>query len=119
MTQTTYQLHIRVRKSKTIRIGKFGEFRFPAGRYIYTGSAKRNLDARVRRHLVKHKKLYWHIDYLLADPDVSVVRVRLSVAKECALNQRTRGTIPVADFGAGDCTSGCGGHLKFVGQQGQ
>lgn len=116
MLKTTYQLYIRLRKTKTIRIGKFGEFRFPAGRYIYTGSAKRNLESRIRRHLSEHKKLYWHIDYLIADPDVKVVRVRLSATKECSLNQRTAGKITVADFGAGDCKSGCGGHLKYLGR---
>lgn len=109
----TYQLVIDVAREVTVRVGRLGVFRFPPGRYVYTGSAKRNLEARIARHLSAAKRLHWHIDYLLAAPGVSVSRVRRSRRAECDLNRATRGNIPVPGFGASDCRAGCGSHLKF------
>jgi Uri superfamily endonuclease len=114
-TASTYQLHIRVLRAAKIQIGKLGSFSFPAGRYIYTGSAKRNLEARIKRHLSKEKKLYWHIDYLLAHPAVHVVRVQRSHQIECQLHQKTKGESVVPRFGTGDCRRGCASHLKYLG----
>lgn len=108
----TYQLLIRVSRRVTVTVGRFGTFDFPAGWYVYTGSATRNLEARVRRHLSAHKTLRWHIDYLLAQPGVAVREVRRSPELECALNQGIAGEIVVAGFGASDCRAGCGSHLK-------
>jgi hypothetical protein len=39
---------------------------------VYTGSAKRGLDARIERHIRHDKALHWHIDYLLTSPGVRV-----------------------------------------------
>jgi len=111
----TYQLHIQLTRSVAITVGRLGRFHFPAGQYIYTGSAKRNLEARIQRHLSKHKKLRWHIDYLLTHRDVQVVQVQRSRKEECDWNQKTSGKIIVAGFGASDCRAGCGSHLKYVG----
>ncbi len=111
----SYQLHIRLLRSRRITIGRLGTFEFPKGRYVYTGSARRNLQARIRRHLARSKRLKWHIDYLLADPHARVVNVHLSGKGECVLNRETSGRIVVAGFGASDCKGGCGGHLKFLG----
>ena len=111
----TYQLRIRVGRDLRLKVGALGVCRFPAGRYVYTGSAKRNLEARVARHLGPAKRLRWHIDYLLCSPGVEVQRVRRFREQECAVNRRTRGAVPVPGFGAGDCRAGCGAHLKFVG----
>jgi Uri superfamily endonuclease len=109
----TYQLRIRIARAKRITVGRLGRFLFPAGKYVYTGSAKRNLDARIRRHLLlgSQKRMHWHIDYLLADPAVQIVRVTRSSAEECRLNQRTRGVVVVPGFGSSDCRR-CGSHLK-------
>jgi Uri superfamily endonuclease len=108
----SYQLLIRISRPTTVTIGRLGRFRFPAGDYVYTGSAKRNLEARIHRHLSKTKRLRWHIDYLLADHDARIVGVRRSVPEECLLNRRTRGEVVVPGFGSSDCRAGCGGHLK-------
>lgn len=108
----TYQLVIDVAREVTVRVGRLGVFRFPPGRYVYTGSAKRNLEARIARHLSADKRLRWHVDYLLAAPGVAVVAVRRSRRPECELNRATRGGIPVPGFGASDCRAGCGSHLK-------
>lgn len=50
------------------------------------------------------KRLRWHIDYLLAVPNVRIVQI-----------VRSQGTVLVAGFGASDCTAGCGAHLKSLG----
>lgn len=113
--ETSYQLLIDVPHPIAVTVGRLGRFSFPAGRYVYTGSARRNLDARIARHLRKHKALRWHIDYLLAAPGVRVLSVRHSRREECALNRATAGSIPVPGFGASDCRAGCGSHLKRLG----
>ena len=113
----TYQLNILVGHPLRIAIGRFGQFLFPAGRYIYTGSAKRNIEARIARHLRKEKSLRWHIDYLLSANDVKVVSVKRCTEEECALNQRGRGVVVVPGFGASDCRKGCGSHLKYLGEK--
>lgn len=99
-----------------VQIGRLGEFEFPAGRYVYTGSAKRNLAARIARHLRQKKARLWHIDYLLAASGVRIKRVITSPLPECALNQACRGRIVVPRLGSSDCRSGCGAHLKYLGQ---
>jgi Uri superfamily endonuclease len=114
----TYQLHIEVGEEVRVTVGRLGECVFPAGRYIYTGSAKRNLEARLRRHLSRSKRLHWHIDYLLAAPGVRVVSVARFAAPECQLNRQTAGTLPVPRFGSTDCRAGCGSHLKYQGRDG-
>jgi len=113
----SYQLLIDVAQPLRCTIGRLGEFDFPAGRYVYTGSATRNPDARIARHLRSDKRLHWHIDYLLAAPGVRVVAVERSRRGECALNRAVRGRIVVGGFGASDCRAGCGAHLKRLGTQ--
>jgi Uri superfamily endonuclease len=111
----TYQLHIHVAHPLRLRVGALRESVFPAGEYVYTGSAKRNFEARIARHLRRDKTIRWHIDYLLTAPGVVVTAVSRSEADECALNQATPGAIPVPGFGASDCRRGCGSHLKYQG----
>ena len=113
----SYQLVIRVEGALRCTIGRLGTFAFPAGGYVYTGSAKRGLEARVARHLRHDKTLRWHIDYLLAAPGVCVIEVRRSPREECELHRSTRGTIVVPGFGASDCRQRCGAHLKYCGER--
>ncbi|MCX8086104.1 MAG: GIY-YIG nuclease family protein [Rhodocyclaceae bacterium] len=110
----TYQLLIEIERPVRVSIGRLGEFDFPAGRYLYTGSARRHLEARIARHHRREKTLRWHIDFLLAAPGVSIVGVRRFVEEECEINRATPGEIVVAGFGASDCRAGCGSHLKRV-----
>ena len=110
----TYQLLIEIADPVRVRIGLLGEFDFPAGRYIYTGSAWRNFEARVARHLRREKSLRWHIDYLLAAPGVRIVEVIRLSEDECPINRATPGSLPVPGFGASDCRAGCGSHLKYL-----
>jgi Uri superfamily endonuclease len=110
----TYQLVIEVAEPVRIEVGALGGFTFAAGRYVYTGSAKRNPEARIARHLARSKTLRWHIDYLLNAPGVRVVDVLRFDEAECVVNRNTAGAIRVPRFGASDCRAGCGSHLKRV-----
>lgn len=112
---TTYQLIIKLSAAGTIEIGRLGEFRFPPGSYVYTGSAIRNLAARVNRHLSPHKTCHWHIDYFLAQRHAQIIDVKYSSMPECALNKQQQGEILVPRFGASDCRQGCGSHFKYLG----
>lgn len=113
----TYQLRIHVARPLRLSIGRLGEFDFPVGDYVYTGSAKRNFEARIARHLRQEKALRWHIDYLLAASGVTVMEVIRSETGECELNRTTPGRVLIAGFGASDCKHGCGSHLKYLGGQ--
>jgi Uri superfamily endonuclease len=110
----TYQLLIEIARPVRITVGALGPCAFAAGRYIYTGSARRNPEARIARHLARAKTLRWHIDYLLNARGVRIVDVLRFDESECVINQRTVGKIIVPRFGASDCRAGCGSHLKRV-----
>ena len=111
-----YQLLIYLSNSTHIRIGKKGTFRFPKGYYIYTGSAKNGLKARVQRHLRENKKNFWHIDYLLNHASVKKVFLFLDGrTDECSLSRKMliklEAKVLVPKFGASDCN--CPTHLVF------
>ena len=110
----TYQLLIEVADTVSVQVGRLGRFEFVAGDYVYTGSALRNFEARIRRHLSAVKKMHWHIDYLLAAPGVVLREVLRYSSPECAINQQLVGEIVVPGFGASDCRAGCVSHLKRV-----
>ena len=117
----TYQLRVKVQRTITVRIGALGNLSFPRGIYVYTGRAKRALQARIKRHRVLQKKPFWHIDYLLNHQNVRLTEIRVvsnDPAKECLQNRRLEklpDSQPVPRFGSSDCTSTCQGHLVRVG----
>jgi len=113
----SYQLILKISEKISIKIGKLGLFTFPAGQYIYTGSAKKNMEQRIARHLRKEKKVRWHIDYLTTLASVEIIEVRRSAENECSLNKKTKGRITVPGFGASDCKEGCRSHLKYMPSQ--
>lgn len=111
----SYQLVIKLADKRRIKVGRLGSFVFPAGYYVYTGSAKRGLEARIARHLRRDKKLRWHIDYLLQYATVVEVK-RYPNGGECELNKTLRrlgGEVIVEGFGSSDC--GCETHLLYIG----
>jgi len=112
----TYQLTIRLSTDAQLAIGRFGTCLFPAGDYVYTGSARRNLEARIARHCSQDKKLRWHIDYLLAAPETRIIHIARYTQAECAINQQQAGSILIKGLGASDCHAGCGSHLKYLGR---
>jgi Uri superfamily endonuclease len=101
-----------------LEIGKKGEFSFPAGFYIYVGSALGPGGIkRVNRHINlsrnKDKKPRWHVDYLSLNPSfklASAVCALTSDRLECTLASRLGGD-SVSGFGCTDCT--CGSHLFY------
>ena len=113
----SYQLHINLKNNTEIIVGKLGKICFPMGSYIYTGSAKRNINERIKRHQSRSpdKKLHWHIDYLLNDKNSEIVEVEKSKEEECLFNQKTCGEIIVVGFGSTDCKNKCKSHLKYLG----
>jgi len=94
-----------------------GEVFFKEGDYIYIGSAKDSLDVRLRRHLRKGKKTYWHIDYLLRSEKIKILRIWIIDKKmECqtaeVFCQNPATEIIKKGFGSSDCR--CLTHLFFV-----
>ena len=119
MAKGIYQLLIYLPEDTLIVIGKKGEFKFPKGYYIYTGSAKNGLKARVGRHLRKEKKHFLHIDYFLEYASVkSVFLFPDHKLNECSLSQNTlekkEGKVIVPRFGASDCN--CLTHQVYLGR---
>ena len=104
--------------NKEIKVGKLGSFIFKKGYYIYIGSAKNGLQARVSRHLSKRKKMHWHIDYFLKYAFVTKALLQYEPdLTECILNKKifnsyTNAIYPVKGFGASDCK--CISHLMFL-----
>lgn len=108
-----YVLIIQLETAVQIRVGALGTITFSAGTYAYVGSAQNSLEQRVKRHLRKEKKLFWHIDYLLADKAANVTQVYYATgdkACECNIaNLVAQKAAPISGFGCSDCN--CGSHL--------
>jgi len=113
----SYRLFIVVPRRLNVEVGRFGRCEFPAGRYAYVGSARRNIEARLRRHRGEGRRaLHWHIDYLLTQPGVRISAIDTFATPECELVRMTAGRVVVPGFGASDCRLGCGSHLRYFGR---
>ena len=110
----SYQLFISLSQDIKIQIGKKGLYQFPKGDYIYTGSAKKNMDSRLARHKSKNKITHWHIDYLLANAETHIFKIHKSKSSECELNQSIEGVTLVPGFGSSDCKKNCSSHLQYI-----
>ena len=110
----SYTILFEFKNYSRITVGKLGSYLIPRGRYIYTGSAKTNIDQRIIRHRSNIKKLHWHIDYLLNDANCNIISIEKSKLEECLLNQTVKGTILIPGFGSTDCKNHCGSHLKRI-----
>jgi Uri superfamily endonuclease len=109
-----YCLVLWLPRARRITLAGESGCRVERGWYVYTGSAKRNLQARLLRHLRRRKKLHWHVDHLRAVASVSQIWLwPWTVGAECRTNARVRhmpdATYPVKGFGASDCH--CWAHL--------
>ncbi|MEJ2210061.1 MAG: DUF123 domain-containing protein [Anaerolineae bacterium] len=107
---------------RSLAIGRLGRHRFPAGWYLYVGSAHgpgglRARLARHRRRLGPGKRAHWHIDYVREGSTWGGAWVRTGGQRlECTW-ARTLARLPgaqvvVPGFGASDCR--CAGHLVRV-----
>ncbi len=109
----SYILVIDLAEDTRLTIGRLGTFEFPAGLYLYCGSALNGLEPRIRRHLRRDKKRHWHIDHLTAvAPVVEVWWVLDEERWECrwanAITGRG-GQVVALGFGSSDCR--CSTHL--------
>ncbi len=116
MKRGAYQLLVELRKDQIIAVGRLGTFLFPAGYYVYTGSALSGIENRVGRHLRRRKRAHWHIDYLLERACIIGYAIKESlVREECELNRQTLAIpgaeVPAVGFGCSDC--GCKSHLVY------
>ena len=107
-----YLFVIRIADDTDIAIGSKGIMHFPRGYYVYTGSAKKNLAARLARHSRKRKKFHWHIDYLRQEADV-IAAIPIRTSQD--LEHELAGAVEVISdwridgFGCTDCH--CLSHL--------
>ena len=124
-----YAIFLTLDEAAELLIGRLGRFVFPAGEYIYTGSAHGpgGLQGRLRHHLRPVQCPHWHIDWLRTKAVVSggfyVVQgeekesgMPLECAWSQALLEAPQISAPVKGFGASDCHSGCEAHLLYVAQ---
>jgi sugar fermentation stimulation protein A len=111
----TYILLIFVKSNFEKLVGNLGRLRFEIGYYAYVGSAKSNFLQRIKRHLSKKKKLFWHIDYLLVENDVVVEKVfftKKTIEHKIAKRLYESCFDVLKKFGSSDCD--CPGHLFRV-----
>jgi len=107
----TYALIVQVPFDIEISVGTLGRRSFPAGYYVYVGSAMGGVEKRIGRHLRREKKVRWHIDYLLMRArvvDVIVAEGRGECRAARSLAKRLR---PIEGFGSSDCD--CSSHLFY------
>jgi Uri superfamily endonuclease len=120
MTVGAYILIMQLERECSINVGSLGMIRFHEGRYAYAGSALGGLEPRLRRHFSAEKKRRWHIDYLLEKGNaLQAFYVPSEQKLECFLNRLVSvlpESMPVAGFGASDCT--CMTHLHRISEEG-
>lgn len=118
-----YVLLISVEDRVQIEVGALGIINFGPGMYSYVGSAlgshSSSVEGRLSRHYSDHKKMHWHIDYLLKDPKVKLKAAIFSEsrkAQECKLVKRICNYefafVGTKDFGSSDCS--CVSHLIIL-----
>jgi Uri superfamily endonuclease len=120
MTGTgVYALVLTLPADTTIDVGRLGTVHFPAGWYLYAGSAlgPGGLPARLARHRRMQKKCHWHIDYLRAFAAIEaiwwyVTSERLECRWAAAGLLFPGATVPAPRFGSSDCS--CPTHLVHL-----
>ena len=109
----SYILVIDLAKDMRLDIGRLGTLEFPAGLYLYCGSALNGLEARIRRHLRRDKKRHWHIDHLTSVATVVEVWWVVDGKRwECSWAETMMGQggqVVARWFGSSDCR--CLSHL--------
>lgn len=112
-----YLLLLELERGRPIAVGRLGTFTFPAGWYVYAGSALGGLEQRVRRHLRPSAVRRWHVDYLRAEARVRGAwllpgRERRECDLASAVLALPGASIPAPRFGASDCR--CRAHLAHL-----
>ncbi|VBB07056.1 sugar fermentation stimulation protein [Lucifera butyrica] len=107
-----YIFVLRLPVDSSLPVGTKGIMHFPRGYYLYVGSAKQNLTARLERHRRKRKKFHWHIDYLrqICEPHAAIpIRTTAPLEHEIAAAVSKIADWRIPGFGASDCD--CNTHL--------
>src|SRR5512143_3835048 len=114
-----YVLALWLEAPRVISVGRLGEWTFPAGWYLYVGSAQGpgGMPARLVRHrrrLASGKKARWHVDYLREQAVWGgawglAAAERLECTWAGVLRRLPGAEVVVRGFGASDCR--CPGHL--------
>lgn len=114
----TYVLILSAVARQSIDVGRLGRLAVHPGRYVYVGSAfgPGGLRARIGRHLRASGSRHWHIDHLKAVTEpvevwLSQATTRLEHEWARLLGGLPGSSVPLARFGASDCT--CESHLFF------
>jgi sugar fermentation stimulation protein A len=115
----TYCLLFALPRDVSVRVGALGKRDFPAGAYVYVGSALGGVEGRVGRHRRAGKRKKWHIDYLLDKGEVVATivvpsdekRTECSVARSMVSSGEAEAVVP--GFGSSDCR--CPSHLLYLG----
>jgi len=78
----TYILLLECLRDIEISVGSLGVISFNKGYYAYIGSAMNSLKSRIKRHLSKEKKIFWHIDYLTTSEYFNIIKVFAKVSNK-------------------------------------
>lgn len=110
-----YALAIDLSRPSRLHVGRLPPREYAAGTYVYTGSARAGLRARLARHLGATRLRHWHVDWVLEMGTPRAVWWLVGAARlECAIAARLRALgAAVTGFGASDCH--CGSHLIALG----
>ncbi|HJJ31147.1 MAG TPA: GIY-YIG nuclease family protein [Methanocorpusculum sp.] len=116
MKKGIYCLLVKNSKEQSICVGALGTITFPAGYYIYVGSALGSGGlSRVSRHIrffrEHYRKPKWHIDYLTMNAVLEKTFCAETEERlECVLSAAVGGDC-VPRFGCSDCD--CASHLYY------
>lgn len=118
----TYALVLHLATTTEIEVGKLGRSTYPAGFYIYVGSAlgSGGLAGRLKRHgeptTSPGWRARWHIDYLRHYAKLTQIwYVQQATRREhdwaAVLQQLSRESVAIPRFGSSDCS--CPSHLFY------
>jgi Uri superfamily endonuclease len=121
----SYALFLRLPEPAHLAVGRLGAFDFPAGMYVYLGSA--NGPSGLRARLAHHARIaahpQWHLDYFRPYAQITGGFVAEGIPAaalplECTWSQqllRLPGAHPAAPgFGSADCRCGCPAHFMLI-----
>lgn len=109
--RAVYAVFFKLEAGKVLEVGALGEIDFPAGTYVYVGSAMNGVEARIKRHFSGDKRKHWHVDYFAEAAEPFDYFILPDTAEyECVLADAVSGFAePVKGFGCSDCD--CDAHL--------
>lgn len=115
----SYILLFNLPAPRQIVVGRFGELNFPAGSYLYCGSARGpgGIRARVRHHVTSQTRPHWHIDFFKRAARLNLVGYKIGTDRfECiwaqSLEKSSNQEIIAPGFGSSDCS--CRTHFFYL-----